>query len=116
MTAKHVFNFTDIKKKVFEDRWVRFAFGQQGKVASKELNLGIVEFDKNTKSNPHMHDVEEALFVLSGEANMVLGKDRLDIKKDDFIYIPKKTGHSFRTGDKKIRILFIFGGDILISR
>jgi mannose-6-phosphate isomerase-like protein (cupin superfamily) len=116
MGINNVFRSEDIKKKVFEDRWVRFAFGHQGKIDSKNLNLGIVEFDRNTKSSPHIHGVEEALFVLSGEAKMTLGNDTLDIEKDDFIYIPANTEHSFITSVKKIRILFIFGGDILIKR
>ena len=36
-----VFNEKDIEKKVFDDRWVRFAFGSQGKVNTENLNLGI---------------------------------------------------------------------------
>ena len=37
-----IFNEKDIEKKVYDDRWVRFAFGPQGKVDTKNFNLGII--------------------------------------------------------------------------
>lgn len=115
MDFKKVFSTDNIDKKIFDDRWVRFAFGPQGKIFSDKLNLGIVEFESNTISNPHTHDVDEALYVISGNAEFRLGKDNYKIKKDDFIYIPKNTEHKVITADRKIRILFIFAGNIKID-
>lgn len=116
MQEKKVFSIKDIDKTVFDDRWVRFAFGPQGKIRSSDLNLGIVEFDENTVSSPHIHDVSEALFVLSGKARFMLGAETHDIDMGDFIHIPEKTEHKVITGDQKIRILFVFGGSIKIDR
>lgn len=116
MAEKNIFGSKDIEKTIFDDRWVRFAFGPQGKIDSSVLNLGIVEFEKNTVSSPHKHDVAEALYVLSGKAKFLLDAKAHDINKGDFIHIPEKTEHKVITGDRKIRILFIFGGSIQIDR
>ena len=56
-----VFNEKDIEKKVFNDRWVRFAFGPQGKVKTGDLNLGVTRFKEGKTSLTHRHDVDEAL-------------------------------------------------------
>ncbi|MCL4384981.1 MAG: cupin domain-containing protein [Cyanobacteria bacterium] len=110
------FNEKEIKKKIFEDRWVRFAFGTQGFINTKNLNLGIVEFEKNKTSLTHTHDVEESLYVLAGKGIIDVDGTIYNIRKGDFIYIPKDSEHTIITGNNsRIRILFIFGGEIKID-
>lgn len=110
------FNEKEIKKKIFQDRWVRFAFGSQGLVNSQNLNLGIVEFDKDKTSLMHSHDVEESLYILAGKGIVEAGGTIYHVKKGDFVYIPKNTEHTIITGNNsRIRILFIFGGEIHID-
>ena len=110
------FNEDDIKKKIFEDRWVRFAFGPQGIVNTEDLNLGIVEFDKDKTSLSHSHEVEESLYILAGKGAMEVGGTNFNIKKGDFLYVPANTEHSIITGNNsRIRIFFVFGGKINIE-
>lgn len=110
------FNEKEIKKIIFKDRWVRFAFGQQGFISTKNLNLGIVEFEKDKTSLTHTHDVEESLYVLTGKGIIDIDGTIHNIKKGDFIYIPKDREHTIITGNNsRIRILFIFGGEIKID-
>ena len=109
-------NEKEIKKKIFEDRWVKFAFGPQGIINTKNLDLGIVEFDKNKTSIAHTHDIEESLYVLAGKGIIDIGGTIYNIKKGDFAYIPKHSEHAIITGNNsRIRILFIFGGRIQID-
>ena len=110
-----IFNLKDIEKKNFEDRWVKFAFGSQGFKNTKNLNLGIVNFASDKISLNHRHDVEEALYVLYGNGKIKLAGETHDIKKDDFIFIPIDTDHQIITGPENVRILFIFGGEIIIE-
>lgn len=110
------FNESDIKKKLFEDRWVRFAFGPQGIVNTKDLNLGIVEFDKDKTSLSHSHEVEESLYVLAGKGVVEVGGTNYNVKKGDFLYVPENTEHSIMTGNNsRLRIFFVFGGKINIK-
>ncbi len=112
---KYIFNQKEIKKKQFDDRWVRFAFGPQGYKEDTKLNLGIVNFTKNSEALNHRHDVEEALFVLAGSARIKINGKLYPIKKNDFIYVPVNTDHQIITSDKSIKILFVFGGKIIIE-
>ena len=111
-----IFNLNDITKKTFDDRWVKFAFGPQGKIKTKNLNLGVVNFDPGKEALSHRHDVDEALFVLSGNGKIKIGNNVYDIKRNDFIHIPGKTDHSVTIEKNNVKILFIFGGNILIDR
>lgn len=110
-----IFNEKNIKKKNFDDRWVKFAFGPQGFLNTENLNLGIVSFKNNSTALNHSHDVEEGLYVLSGKAEVKIADKVFSINKNDFIYIPARTDHQIITGEKNIKILFIFGGKITIT-
>ena len=111
-----IFNLKDINKKTFNDRWVKFAFGPQGKIETKNLNLGVVNFDPGKGALNHRHNVDEALFVLSGNGKIKIGSKTYNIKRNDFIHIPSQTDHSVMTEKSKVKILFIFGGNILIDK
>jgi mannose-6-phosphate isomerase-like protein (cupin superfamily) len=112
---KYIFSQEEIKKKQFDDRWVRFAFGPQGLKESEGLNLGIVNFSKNRTALNHRHHVEEALFVLAGSAQIKINGKNYPIKKNDFIYVPRETDHQVITSGSGIKILFVFGGEIIIE-
>ena len=110
------FNEDDIKKKIFEDRWVKFAFGPQGIVNTKDLNLGIVEFDKDSTSLSHSHEIEESLYILAGKGVIEAGGTNYNVKKGDFLYVPANTEHRIITGNNsRIRIFFVFGRKINIE-
>jgi|SRR4030042_6733221 len=111
------FNENDIKEVIFSDRTVRFAFGKKGKLRTKSFNLGIVEFKKGIISLEHTHRrIGEVLYILEGEATVMLEDDEITAKKGDFIYIPRNTNHRIIT-DKgmDIKILFMFSGGIEIK-
>jgi len=110
-----IFNLKEIQKKEFSDRWVKFAFGPQGFLNTKSLNLGIVNFSKNKTSLNHKHDVDEALFVLSGKGRVKINDTVYTLKKDDFACIPKETDHQVITKGSDLKILFVFSGDIAIT-
>jgi len=111
-----VFSDSDIKVTDFEDRQVKFAFGSQGKKKTDTLNLGIVEFKNNKQPSPHAHDVDEALYVLSGRGKIKIDGTYFDIKKGDFAHIPSGKSHLIVT-DKhdSLKILFVFGGKTYID-
>ncbi len=111
----HVFSEKDLEITDFKDRLVKFAFGSQGRKKTETLNLGIVEFKPCRKSMPHTHQVDEALYVLSGRGKIKMDGSVFDIKKGDFAHIPSGKSHLIVTDEKNsLKILFIFGGKINI--
>ncbi len=111
-----VFNEKDIEKKVFDDRWVRFAFGPQGRMNTEDLNLGITEFKEGMTSLTHQHDVNEALYILSGEGTLKVGEILHKVAAGDFIYVPRHTDHTILTDlGSSLKIFFIFSASIVID-
>ena len=111
-----VFNEKILKKKIFDDRWVRFAFGSQGKIATEDLNLGITLFKEGKTSLTHQHDVNEALYILSGRGTIKIGKDLHEVAQGDFIYVPRHTDHTMITDrESDLKIFFVFAGKIVID-
>ncbi len=109
------FNEKDIIKKIFDDRWVRFAFGSQGKINTRGLNLGITEFSEDKVSQTHSHDVDEALFILSGSGDIRIAGEVLKVKENDFLHVPKGTDHTIITGQSRLKIFFVFSGETIID-
>ncbi len=111
-----IFNEEDIKKKVFDDRWVKFAFGPGGMVKTEDLNMGITEFSEEVTSLTHKHDVDEALYILSGEGEVKVGKEMHPVKAGDFIHVPRGSDHTMITGrESKLKIFFVFSGKTRIE-
>lgn len=111
-----VFNENDIEKKVFDDRWVRFAFGIQGKINTEKLNLGITRFKEGKTSLTHQHDVDEALYILSGKGTLKIGENFQKVVRGDFIYVPRNTDHTMITDcGTDLQIFFVFSGKIVID-
>ena len=111
-----IFNLKDIAKRTFDDRWVKFAFGPQGKIETKNLNLGVVNFGPGKEALNHRHDVDEALFVLSGSGKIKIDNRVYDIKRNDFVLVPRQTDHAVITGKSILKVLFVFGGTVVIDR
>lgn len=113
---KQIFNEKDIKKKIFDDRWVRFAFGPDGIVKTENLNMGITEFSEGKTSLKHSHDVDEALYIVSGKGSVKIGDAVYNIESGDFIHVPRQTDHTMITdkGDR-LKIFFVFSDKTLIE-
>ena len=110
------FNEKDITKKIFDDRWVRFAFGPQGKIGTKNLNLGITEFSEGKVSRAHTHNVDEALFILSGSGKVKINDVVYPVKENDFLNVPRETEHTIITDDNsRLKIFFVFSDEIVID-
>ncbi|MCJ7665603.1 MAG: cupin domain-containing protein [Actinobacteria bacterium] len=111
-----IFNEEDIIKKVFGDRWVKFAFGPGGIINTDNLNMGITEFSEGKTSLTHRHDVDEALYIITGKGSIRIGDRVHNIRAGDFIHIPRESDHTIITGpESKLKIFFVFGGTVRID-
>ena len=110
-----IFNEEDIRKKVFDDRWVKFAFGPGGIIKTENLNMGITEFSEGKTSLTHRHDVDEALYIITGKGSVRVGDGVHGIRAGDFIHIPRESDHTIITDRKsKLKIFFVFAGITLM--
>lgn len=70
------------------------------KLSSDKNATNLLIFVKNNV-RAHKHNKHtETIFVIDGEAVMVIGKEAKSIKAGDFIIIPEKTIHSVKVTSK----------------
>ena len=74
------------------------------------LKIGEVTIAPNTRLPRHIHtNTEEAMVVLEGTLDAVVGRERKSIGPGDTVLAPAGTTHGFvNSSDEAARILFIF--------
>ena len=74
------------------------------------LKIGEVTIAPNTRLPRHIHtNTEEAMVVLEGALDAVVGRERMTIGPGDTVLAPAGTTHGFvNRYDQPARILFIF--------
>jgi quercetin dioxygenase-like cupin family protein len=49
----------------------------------------------------HSNSVEHEQFCIGGEADVIIGDERVTVKKNDVVYIPANVPHSYKTISKE---------------
>ncbi len=78
---------------------------------AKQLSAGIAVFEPGRAIPLHTHDVEEIVFILSGEATCVLEDGTRLLHAQDTSYLPAGTPHCFRNdSDAPMSFLYVYPG------
>ena len=76
---------------------------------SKETFLSIHRIKTNSGAPLHIHENEEIIFVIKGSIEVKIGRELINVKKEQVVLIPQKTEHSLNNANKeeaKIAIIF----------
>jgi quercetin dioxygenase-like cupin family protein len=76
---------------------------------AKYLEIALGDIERNEGSPAHAHpDLEQAVYVLEGEA--MAGVDGVDyhVKAGDMMFFPPKVFHSIKVLTERIRLLVIY--------
>ena len=75
------------------------------------VTTGITVFQPGTAIPLHLHNVEENVLVLEGEATAVVGEDAFDLEVGDATWVPAGVPHRFANrGQRRLRIYWVYGG------
>lgn len=75
------------------------------------VTTGVTEFSPGTAIPLHTHNVEETVYLLRGEATVVIGDDTHELVAGDATWVPAGIPHCFRTrGDGPMAIYWVYGG------
>jgi len=87
------------------------------RLSCKAINGGISFFPPNARAPGHIHDVgEEVIYCLEGEGEVVVEGEPEPIRPGTFIVVPPKLLHNINnTGDKTIKLLYLFSPKIEIG-
>jgi mannose-6-phosphate isomerase-like protein (cupin superfamily) len=73
------------------------------------LTTRLVTIDPGVRTTPHWHKIEEAMMVLEGEGQAVLGDETLPIKAGETLLGPAGIRHGFiNTGSAPLRLAVAF--------
>ena len=77
---------------------------------SVSLKVGVVTVAPNSRIPRHIHtNTEEAMVVLEGKLNVVLGRQRETVEPGQTILVPSGTTHGFTNPySEPAKILFVF--------
>jgi LDH2 family malate/lactate/ureidoglycolate dehydrogenase/mannose-6-phosphate isomerase-like protein (cupin superfamily) len=79
--------------------------------AGNTVTTGITEFPAGAGIPLHTHNVEEAVFILEGEATAVIGEESFDLGPGDATWAPAGVPHRFANrGNGPMRIYWAYGG------
>jgi mannose-6-phosphate isomerase-like protein (cupin superfamily) len=95
-----------------EDRILQWITGPKGQISSGCCSSCIVKFRAGASARPpHSHrDCEEAIFLLSGDGEMLLENGRSEpVKAGDFLLMRKNEIHMIRnTGNEEMKVLCFY--------
>lgn len=79
-------------------------------IGAKELLTGITEFAPGGEVPPHIHNCEEAVVILEGQAIFEADGERHDLEVGDSTWAPAGVVHRFgNRGEGRMRIFWTYG-------
>ena len=77
---------------------------------AKHLEIALGEIEQGAGSRSHAHpDLEQASYVLEGEARVQVGDETHHVKAGDLLYFPAGVFHDIEVTSPSIRLLVIYG-------
>ena len=100
---------TRVRRDEYPDRWSKdLVTVELG--ATSGFNLGVAAYTSRSFGEPQVHDDQEALYVVAGEGEIMLGDKVYPIRKGSAVYIPRGTPHaSRRTTDEPLKVVYTHG-------
>ena len=77
-------------------------------VCGKDLTLSFASIAPNSAGKMHSHPHEQMIYVLEGEADLVLGGKTYPLKAGDTMWVPSNIEHTGVTHGSSCRFLEIF--------
>lgn len=88
-------------------RWKELLNEKQG--GSKEFIFGYAELNSGEKLHLHTHQQAETGFILSGRANVRLGKRKVELEPASAVYFPSTAPHSIEAlGPEPFRYIYTY--------
>ncbi len=82
-----------------------------GSAGAHKVALWYSEMGPEGQAEPHVHDEMEQIFIiLEGEGVFRIGKEEVNVKKGNIVFIPSGESHSMAAiGDRTFKYLLVWG-------
>jgi mannose-6-phosphate isomerase-like protein (cupin superfamily) len=84
---------------------------------AERLSAGVVTFPPQSRSTPHMHEVnEEILYVLEGSGALVCDGRSVPLAPGSYVFVPPGVSHYVHnTGRERIRFFYAFSPPAVVG-
>jgi len=102
---------SEIEREEAEDRWSSDLVGGSSPLeTSSGFSLGVAEYFLEEFGERQVHEDQEAVYVVSGVGEMLVGEETFPVRPGTAVYIPPGTVHSTRrTGRDPVRVVYAHG-------
>ena len=100
----------DIRESVFPDRWSKDLVSGSAFQTTSGFSLGVAEYHSAKFGVPQKHDDQEALYVIRGIGEVLIGVKVYPVQPGTAVYIPPSTEHATRrTETEPVRVVYAHG-------
>jgi len=104
---RHYINEKDIEKSVFADRWSKDLINEKLLGTTAGFSLGVAEYPLKEFGEPGVHEDQEAIYIISGYGEYMLGDEIFPVSPGCAVYIPAHTKHGVRcTTDEPVKLIY----------
>ena len=103
-------NEKDIEKSVFPDRWSKDLVNEKLFKTTAGFSLGVAEYSLKEFGKPGIHKDQEAIYIISGYGEYMLGEEIFPVSPGCAVYVPPNTNHCVRcTTDEPVKLIYTHG-------
>jgi len=109
-SAPGVTHEDDVEKELHADRWSKDLIGTDAVPTTSGFSIGVAEYTEPAFGEVQTHDDQEAVYVVSGAGEMLIGGETHAVRPGFAAYIPPGTEHcTRRTGEDPVRVIYAHG-------
>ena len=110
MTKKFACHEDDIEKEVCIDRWSKDLVGTSEIPTTNGFSIGVAEYTEPEFGEMQKHDDQEAVYVVSGVGEILIGENVYPVRPGTAASIPPGVAHATRrTTDAPVKMIYAHG-------
>jgi len=107
---KHVCHESAVRREIHADRWSKNLVGTRAIPTTGGFSLGLAVYTETVFGERQRHEDQEALYVVSGVGEILLGDEVLRVRPGSAAYVPPGVVHATRrTGKDSVKVVYAHG-------
>ena len=100
----------DVEKQVYSDRWSKDLVGTGQLATTSGFSMGVAVYTAPEFGEIQTHDDQEAVYVVSGAGEILIGDEVHPVRPGFAAYIPPGTEHATRrSGEGPVKVVYAPG-------
>jgi quercetin dioxygenase-like cupin family protein len=100
----------DVEMEMCIDRWSKDLIGTDAVRTTSDFSIGVAVYTEPEFGERQRHDDQEAVYVVSGVGEILIGEETYRLKPGSAAYIAPGTVHATRrTTEEPVKVLYAHG-------